>query len=320
MPHVVVTTKLTDTCTAWLEQQATVEYLDEKTAPTTTTLAGADGLVVGSYTPVDDALLERSPRLQVVGRAGVGLDNIDVDACRLRRVMVVHTPDANTQAVCEYVIALMLDAFRPRIDLTPDDSVDQYHAYRQSLVGSQLDTMTLGILGFGRIGRRLGRIAHAIGMTVHAHDLLGADRLLPQVDYPVELVPADTLYRGCDVLSIHVDGRRENRHLVDVSVLDRLKPTCLVINAARGPIVDGTALAAWARRHAATGARAVLDVHDPEPLPPLSPDRYPLYGIGNVRLLPHLASRTHLAVENMGWVVRDVVGVLEGRPATHPAW
>ena len=320
MARIVVTTRLPDVCLTWLHQRASVMELDERGEVPDRVLGDAEGLVVGSYTNIDAALLASAPHLKVVGRAGVGLDNIDLAACQQRGVVVVHTPNANTQAVCEYVIALMLDAFRPRVSLNPGDDVRRYLAYRRSHVGDQLDTMTLGILGFGRIGRRLGRMAHAIGMRVMAHDLLDASVLLPQIDFPVELVTAEAMYRTCDVLTIHVDGRSGNRHLVDAKVLAQLKSSCLIINASRGPIVDAEALAKWARDCAPQGAAAVLDVHDPEPLPPEPPACYPLYGLPNVRLLPHLASRTHRAVENMGWVVRDLIAVIDGAAPSHPAW
>ena len=123
------------------------------------------------------------------------------------------------------------------------------------------------------------------------------------------------LYRGSDILTIHVDGRPANRHLIDKKALGQLKPSCLLINAARGMLIDNAALVAWSRAVAGQGGRAILDVHEPEPMPA----DYPLYGLSNVRLLPHLASRTGRALENMSWVVRDVAAVLEGKAPQYPA-
>src|SRR5690606_20110365 len=136
-------------------------------------LPDAAGLVVRTYTQVNAALLAKAPNLKVVGRAGVGLDNVDLAACKRRNVQVVYTPDANTQAVVEYVLALLLDVVRPRVDLPPGASAEQFHTLRgPASQGRQLDTMTLGILGFGRIGKRLGKAAAALGMKVLANDLL----------------------------------------------------------------------------------------------------------------------------------------------------
>jgi D-3-phosphoglycerate dehydrogenase len=206
-------------------------------------------------------------------------------------------------------------------------------------VGTQLETLTLGVLGMGRIGRRVARVADAMGLRVLANDLLTPAELgleeghggwedvrddgerrgpresgrLP--DPLATFVDKSTLYAESDILTIHVDGRPENRGMIDTAMLDQIKPTCLLINAARGMLVDNAALASWAERCEASGGAAVLDVHDPEP-----PDAdYPLLGRSNVKLLPHLASRTPQAMANMSWVVRDVVAVLGGRAPKHPA-
>lgn len=313
-PIVVVTETLADVPAAWLKERVALRWasLDDREA-LHRELAAAEGLLVRTYTNVDDALLEHAPRLKVVGRAGVGLDNIDLDACRRRGVRVVYTPDANTQAVVEYVLGLMLDAVRPRTDMPAGLEPARFHSLRQSEVGQQLDQSTLGILGFGRIGKRLGRAAYALGMNVRVCDLLPEAELRKAAPFPFEYVDHDTLYAGSDILSVHVDGRSANRHLIDAAALAKLRPHCLFINAARGMLVDIAALAGWLNAH--PDARAVLDVHDPEP----PPADYPLFGLPNARLLPHLASRTEQALENMSWVVRDVHAVLEGREPEYPA-
>jgi len=282
-----------------------------------THLADAAGLVIRTYTQVDEALLAQAPKLKVVGRAGVGLDNVDLDACRRRGVTVVFTPDANTQAVAEYVVALILDALRPRVTLGAGDDAESFHRYRRERVGTQLDTRTLGILGFGRIGKRVGRLGHALGMELLAHDLLPEAMLRQNVTYPFRCVDRATLFRDSDIVTIHVDGRPENRHLLDGPALGQLNRDCLLINTSRGMVVDADALADWARSAAGDGARAVLDVHDPEP--PFGDVAYPLFGLANVRLLPHTASRTTQALEAMSWVVKDVWAVLEGRAPRYKA-
>jgi len=314
-PRVIITETLDDTPASWLDGHADVVWCAHDHPDLPKHLAAAEGLVVRTYTQVNDALLNAAPKLRVVGRAGVGLDNIDVKACRARGVEVVYTPDANTQAVVEYIFALILDAVRPRISLTEPIDAATFHKLRKEQVGLQIETMSLGILGFGRIGKRVGQVANAIGMNVIVNDILPEASLRKQVDYPYDYVDKQELFSHSDVLTIHVDGRGTNRHLIDEFLLSLMKPDALLINAARGMLIDNAALASWAQQVQPTGGRAVLDVHDPEPIPA----DYPLWGLPNVRLLPHLASRTNEAMENMSWVVKDVMAVLEGGKARYPA-
>jgi len=312
-PLVLVTETLDEACTAWLSQRANVVFCPYDGNEFAGLLPDAAGLVVRTYTQVNPDLLSKAPNLKVVGRGGVGLENIDVPACRERGVEVVYTPDANTQAVVEYVYALILDAVRPRYDITSHLSADQFHHVRNEHVGRQLDQLSLGIIGFGRIGKRLGNVAHALGINLKVNDILPESDLRKAVDYPFEFASLEKLCAESDVVTIHVDGREANRKMFGASVLSHLKPTTLLINAARGMLVDNIALRDWARTN--PSARVVLDVHDPEPLP----EDYVLHNLPNVRLLPHLASRTHVAMQNMSWVVRDVWAVLDGREPEYPA-
>ncbi len=314
LPKVVVTERLDAACAEWLAQRAEVVWVDHAdAAAVAAALADAQGAVVRTYTQVNGAFLAAGPGLKVVGRAGVGLDNFDLPACQDAGVRVVYTPDANTQAVVEYVTGLMLDHVRPRTPLPAGADAQHFHAMRSTEVGRQLDGLSFGTLGFGRIGKRMGAVAHAIGMRVLACDVLPHGPLRAAVDYPVELVDHATLYRDSDVLSVHTDGRPTNRGLVDAAALAHMRPEVLLINAARGPLLDHGALVQWARDQ--PGVRALLDVHDPEPPAKDSV----LHGLPNVTLLPHLASRTGTALQNMSWVVRDVAAVLEGREPLHPA-
>lgn len=314
-PRVIITETLDDTPAAWLNEQADVVWCAHDNADLPKQLAAAEGLVVRTYTQVNKALLQAAPKLRIVGRAGVGLDNIDVKACRARGVEVVYTPDANTQAVVEYVFGLILDAARPRDTLTERIDAATFHQLRKEQVGLQIESLTLGILGFGRIGKRVGQVAHAIGMNVLVNDILPEAALRKQVEYPYDFVDKKELFSRSDVLTIHVDGRPMNHHLVDAYLLSQLKPDAMLINAARGPLIDNVALADWAKAVASTGGRAVLDVHDPEPIPA----DYPFWDMPNVRLLPHLASRTNEALQNMSWVVKDVIAVLSGERPTFSA-
>ncbi|MEM9753518.1 MAG: NAD(P)-dependent oxidoreductase [Planctomycetota bacterium] len=314
-PKVVITERLDEACTAWLEEHATVVWHRFDEPGLDAALADADGLVVRTYTQVDDALLDRAPNVKVVGRAGVGLDNFDLAACERRGVRVVYTPDANTQAVVEYVLGLMLDHVRPRTPFPADADDAGFHALRKTEVGRQLDEMTLGIVGFGRIGKRLGQAAHAIGMNVWACDVLPEVELRKAVAFPFEFKPHAELYAGSHFVSLHADGRPSNRHLVGHDAFAVMRDDAVFINAARGVLVDHDALTHWLTRRPA--GHAYLDVHDPEP--PTRPEQAALRGLPNASLLPHLASRTHTALANMSWVVRDVVRVLEGQAPEFPA-
>lgn len=315
-PKVILTEHLDDDAAQWLAEQTDLLRCSHEDAGFDAALAQAQGLVIRTYTIINDALLDKAPKLRVVGRAGVGLDNVDLEACKRRGVVVVSTPDANTQAVVEYVWALVLDAMRPRASMTGRTSPADFHEMRKVNVGPQLDEMTLGILGMGRIGRRVAQVAQAIGMRVIYNDLLSPAELRLPAGLTAQAVDKPALWSGCDILTVHVDGRRSNRNLIDAGVLAQLKPSCLLINTSRGFVIDPPALADWARHVADRGGRAALDVHDPEP----PPADYPLWGLANVRLLPHLASRTHRAMNNMSWVVRDVVKVLAGQSPSWPAF
>lgn len=307
-PRVLIAEPLDAACVAWLASRADVVTQGVDDPGFAGALAGADALIVRTYVRVDGALLEAAPRVRVVGRAGVGLDNIDLASCGARGVRVVHTPGANTQAVVEFVLGVMLDDVRPRRSLDRALGPREWDAERGVQIGErQLSEMTLGILGLGRIGSRLASVARSIGMEVLYHDLreIEAGEGEGQRRGAVPVGIEDLLGRS-DVLSVHVDGRLENRGLIGSAALARLKADALVVNTSRGFVVDATALASWLRSR--PRARAVLDVHEPEPF---GPD-YPLLGVPGARLTAHLASGTRTAKRNMSWVVRDVWGALSG--------
>ena len=314
-PMVIVTETLAERPAKWIAERVELVWCSHKeTKDLDALLPTAEGLIVRTYTQVNDALLDQAPKLKVVGRAGVGLDNIDIRACQRRGVQVVSVPDANTQAVVEYVFGLMLDTLRPRTDLPPNVTDEKFHELRKTEVGKQLDQLSIGIVGFGRIGKRLGCVVNAIGMRLLACDVLSEVQLRKAVDFPFEYVSHEQLYRQSHVVSVHVDGRAENRGMFNAQVFAQLRPDCLFINAARGMLIDNDALAEHLQAH--PDFRAILDVHEPEPP---GPD-YPLWNLPNARMLPHLASRTDQAMENMSWVVRDVWAVLDRRTPNFPAW
>lgn len=311
-PLVAVTELLSECAAAWLGERCEVIRARPCEPAFTDAAERIEGLVVRTYTTVDETLLRCLPRLKVVGRGGVGLDNIDVEACRARGVTVVSTPDANTQAVVEFVLCCLCDALRPRAPLERALTREEWHQVRdEELVGLwQMSELTLGILGLGRIGRRVAEVARAIGFDVLFHDIRG---IVDDERNGAEPVDLDTLFTESDIVTVHVDGRASNRHFVGERLLGLLKPDAILINTSRGFVLDHDALARWLKAHPA--AAALLDVHDPEPIPGTNP----VLGLDNAHLTPHLASRTLTAMDNMSWVVKDVVAVLEGRAPQWPA-
>ena len=310
-PLVVHTETIGNAARAWLEERAEVVAADSGSDAFAELAPRIDALLVRTYTEVDDALLDRLPRLKVVGRAGVGVDNIDVTACRSRGVEVVYAPASSTHAVAEYVVALLCDALRPRIYLQDAEDRSRWSHHRKTLVaGRQFDELTLGILGLGRIGSTVARFAETLGFQTIASDL----ESIPLTDrHGAEMVSVETLFAQADVLTIHVDGRRANRGLIGDDLLERMKQDAVLINTSRGFVMQHDPL----RRvlAARTDLRAFLDVHDPEPPPP--GDR--LFDLSNAHLLPHLASRTETAMARMSDVVQDIWAVLNGQEPTWPA-
>jgi phosphoglycerate dehydrogenase-like enzyme len=306
-PTVVVTEPLTNGPLAWLGERAEVLLAGGESPEFMDAAARAEGLVVRTYTRVDAALLSRMPRLRVVGRAGVGLDNIDVDACGARGITVCSTPDANTSAVVEFVVASMLDATRPRGYLDRALDPEAWNALRADLVAPrQLAGSTLGVWGLGRIGSKVARAGRALGMTVVYHDVRNIPRAEREGADPVS---RDELLGMSDFLTVHVDGRKDNRGLVGADAFGRMKEDVVFINTSRGLVVDAGACADFMR--ARPEAQALLDVHEPEPIPV----EYALLMMPNVYLTPHIASATQRAKDAMSWVVRDVWSVLACQPA-----
>jgi phosphoglycerate dehydrogenase-like enzyme len=310
-PLVVQTEHLDPAAAAWLAERARVAECPSDDPRFASLLAGADALLIRTYTRVDDALLARAPGLRVVARAGVGLDNVDIPACTRRGVRVVSTPGANTRAVVELVFAFLLDALRPRVFLDRALDPESWKNLRRELQAPrQLCDLTLGIVGLGKVGSGVARAAAAMDMRVIYHDLLDIPAANRAGAQPVAL---DDLLARSDVVSLHVDARPGNRHLIGAAQLARCRPDCIIVNTSRGFVVDAAALAAFLRAH--PSASAILDVHEPEPF---GPD-YPLLGLPNAHLAPHIGAATATANRNMSWVVRDLWRVLCGEEPEWPA-
>jgi len=310
-PLVIQTEDLDKVCVDWLSERCEVVRCYHTDPKFSELLARAQGLVVRTYTRVDDKLLAGAPNLKVVGRAGVALENVDVGACLAKGVQVCNTPGSNTRAVVEYFTALLMDAVRPLVFLEGPMEGEAWHQARRELVADrELNEMTIGIWGFGRIGSAVARVARSMDMRIIYHDIVN---IPPDHRSGAEPVGLDTLLRDSDVLTIHIDYRQANKHALNAERLNLLQKNALIINTSRGFVIDPDALAAFLRAN--PSAQAVLDVHDPfEPMPA----SYPLLDVPNAFLTPHLASGTVRAKREMSWVVRDVWRVLSGEKPQNP--
>jgi len=246
--------------------------------------------------------------LKVIGRAGVALENIDVSAARERGIEVVHTPAANTLAVVDYTIAAIIAMNRRFWPMGKWVSPEEFHSTRKQAYGRFLADMTLGIVGCGRIGSRVGRAAAALGMTVLYNDIRPIE-----LDYNAREVDKPTLYRLSDIVTIHVPLDDSTYHLIDAEALAMFRDGAQFVNSARGPCVNCHDLADAIRGGKISAV--TIDCHDPEP----PGEEYPLFGLEGVTLTPHTAARVPQAIENMCDVVYDVAAVLEGRQPEYPA-
>lgn len=248
-----------------------------------TRLGDCRALIVRNRTRVDDALLAAAPALRVVGRLGVGLDNIDLDACAARGISVLPATGANTVAVAEYVIAALLLLVRG--SYRASDRVLAGEWPRRQLVGGELSGRTLGLVGYGAIARAVAERARALGMRIAAHDpLLAADD--PAWSGVQRCADLPELLGLGDALSLHVPLTPRTRRLIDAGALAAMKPGAVLINTARGGVVDEPALAEALRSGRLGGA--ALDVFEREPLPAGSV----LVDVPNLILTPHIAGVT----------------------------
>jgi len=297
---------------AWLRERAEVAFApDLREEALLPLVVAVDGIVIRANGRVTDRLLAHAPRLRVVGRHGVGLDNVDLDACTRRGIWVVYTPLANVEAVAEHAVGLMLAVAKRIVEGDRAVRAGEFAAARHRLVGQELHGQTLGIAGFGRIGQRVAEICRAaFAMPVMFADLLSHEEVAARLG--AQRVPLDELLARSDVISLHLPLTPQTRHLIDGPALARMKPGAILINTARGAVVDETALLAALR----DGRLAAgLDVFADEPLPPGNP----LPMLPNVVLTPHCASHTEGALLAMAMVVEDVVRVLHGEAPRYPA-
>ena len=261
--------------------------------------ADAEGLLSMLVDRIDAALLDRCPKLRAIANYAVGYDNIDLAATRARGIPVGNTPDVLTDATADLTFALILAIARRLEDAADAVKDGEWRTWEpDKYLGHDVHGATLGIIGMGRIGRAVARRATGFEMTVlhTSRDGVGLDELLARSDF----------------VSLHCPLTPDTHHLIDAETLAKMRPTAMLINTARGPIVDQRAL-----RDAlvdGTIAGAALDVTDPEPLAPDDP----LMSAPNLIVVPHIGSATHQARADMATLaVENLLAALDGKPMPH---
>ena len=275
-------------------------------------LDGKDALICHIISTIDEEVLAAAPALKAVCNVAVGFNNIDVAACKKRGVVVTNTPDVLTETTADFAWALLMAAARRVVEADRFARSGQWTRWQWDLLwGNDVHGKTLGIIGFGRIGRAVARRALGFNMRVLYHDTVRADAAAER-ELRASYVDRDALLRESDFVSLHTLFIPETKHLLNERTLRLMKKTAILVNAARGPIVDEAALVRALKEGWIAGAG--LDVFEEEPK--VHPG---LLSLTNVTLAPHIASAsldTRLAMADLA--VRNCLAVLEGKPAITP--
>jgi glyoxylate reductase len=270
-------------------------------------LAEAEGILSMLIDKVDEALLARAPRLRVVSNYAVGYDNIDVPACTRRTIPVGNTPGVLTDATADLAMALLLSSARGIVKAAADARNGLWQIWTPTgWLGADLRGATLGIIGLGKIGRAVAERARGFGLNI----VYFKPKREPDVESAlgVTYLPLDDLLHESDFVSLHCPLNPQTRGLINDTALQKMKPTAVLINTARGPIVVTDALVRSLREGWIAGAG--IDVTDPEPLP----KAHPLYDLPNCLVIPHIGSATHGTRRRMAELAcENLLAGLEGR-------
>ncbi len=287
LPDIVITEFMDEAVVAELARDFRVRFdpgLVDQPEALAALLGEARGLIVRNRTQVRPPLLQAAPRLRVVGRLGVGLDNIDLEACAARGVEVCPATGANAVAVAEYVIAGILMLRRGVFQSTGEVLAGDWP--RQALIGGEVSGCQLGLMGFGGIAREVAVRADALGMRVVAYDPHVAAEDPVWREHRARPASLESLLAESDAISLHVPRTPETTHLIDAARLAQMRRRAVLINSSRGGVVDEAALAEALRAGQLGGA--LLDVYETEPLPADAG----LDGVPNLVLTPHIAGLT----------------------------
>jgi len=269
---------------------------------------GVDGLLCLLTDKIDGEVMdEAGPQLKVISNYAVGVDNIDVNAATARKIPVGNTPDVLTDATADFAFALMMAAGRRLVEAERYVRAGKWKTWGPMLLlGVELKGATLGLVGFGRIGKAMARRAVGFDMRVIYYS---PNEKKPDLDIKATRVDFETLLEESDFISLHTPLTPDTHHLIDSEALSRMKPSAVLINTARGPIIDSDALYEALKEHRIFAAG--LDVTDPEPLPLDSP----LLTLDNIIITPHIASASKTAREKMSWMAaKNLIAGLKGEP------
>lgn len=269
-------------------------------------LSDADALIVRNQTRVTRELLSQAPKVKVVGRLGVGLDNIDLQATAERGVAVIYGKNANATSVAEYVIGAIFTCVRSLLDASAD--VKQGNWDRKRFTRTEMSGKTLGLIGVGEISHRVAVRAKALGMRILGYDPFVAPYDFPVAESGVELVDMDRLLAEADFISLHVPLTPKTRNLICRDTMKRMKPSVYLINSSRGGIINEDDLAQALRSKWIGGA--VLDVLEEEP----PSAGHPLLALDNCIVTPHIAGLTEESqVRTSEIVANEVIRELQGQ-------
>ena len=274
-----------------------VDYRPAITKEELLAIAGEyDALIVRSRTKIDRAILDRATRLRLVARPGTGLDNIDVEYAKSKGVTVVNSPESLVEAVSEQVVLLMLALSRKLVVADVGTRAGKWE--KNALMGKELKGKVLGIVGLGRIGKRIAEVAKTLGMSVMFYDVIS---IPPEVvsSLGAKVVGLDELLRSSDYITLHVPMTPETAHMIGAQRLGQMKKTAFLINTSRGGVIDEAALAASLQNGAIAGA--ALDVFEKEP------PAGPILTAPNTILTPHIGGQTEEAQTNAIVVVGEKV-------------
>lgn len=270
-------------------------------------LPHVEGLFTLLTIPVNEATLKQAPHLRVISNMAVGVDNIDIKACTQRGIPVGNTPGVLTESTADLTMALLLSIARNIPQASLDARQGRWKTWSPSgWLGMELNGSTLGIIGMGKIGSAVAKRAHGFGMRI-----IFADPEKKDVPYALQ-VSLNELLKRSDIVSLHAPLIPSTRYLINDTSLSMMKPTSILINAARGQLVDTTAITSALEMHRI--AAAALDVTDPEPLPA----SHPLYSLPNCLIVPHIGSATQYTRRKMAELAcENLLAGLHGEQLPH---
>jgi glyoxylate reductase len=314
-PRVFITRRIPDSGLALVQESCSLDLWEQELPPSRENLLehvqGVDGILSLLTDRIDDPILSAAgPQLKVVSNMAVGVDNIDVIAATRRGISIGHTPGILTDATADFTFALLMAAARRVVEGERYVRTGRWKTWGPTLLlGKDIAGATLGIIGFGRIGRAVARRASGFGMQILTID--------PNLDPAhseenARLVSLDTLLSESDFVSIHTPLTESTHHMINATALRKMKPTAILINTARGPIVDPDALYQALKEKWIFAA--ALDVTEPEPLPVDSP----LLELENLLVVPHIASASQSTRNRMSQIAAEnLLAGLQGRRLPH---